>query len=147
MCSRESHPSSDPLNQLRFPRRALQLHCFAGHIGVFEAGSGIEEDYAIASLEKARLQQAVVRGGCRSSLRGKEYSFIACPIQNRGENLRICVGQRNAAGITQDLQHDGIAVRLGNAKTRGKGGSVFPHLAYLRTFLEGSCYRRTSSRL
>ena len=135
------------LNQLRLLHRALQFHGFAGNIGVFEAGPGIEEHNAIGWLQKASLQQPVVRCGCRCSFRGKKNPLVARPIQDGRKNLLIRLGQRNSAGIAQNLQHDRIAIRLGNAQTGGKRRRIFPHLAYAGALLEGPRDRRTSSRL
>jgi hypothetical protein len=53
---RRTRVSGRSSHQLWLARWPLQLHGFAGHVCVFETGSGIEEHYAISRLEKACFQ-------------------------------------------------------------------------------------------
>ena len=94
---------------------ALEVHGFGGHIGVLEAGAGVEENNFVGRFQVARGDEGVVGGGGGGAFRGEEDAFVFRPVENAGEDLLVRSGYGSTAGFADDVQDDGIRVGLGDA--------------------------------
>ena len=108
---------------------AAEVHGFGGHVGVFEAGAGVEEDDAVGGLEVSGGEELVVGGGGGGSFGGEEDAFVLGPVEDAGEDGFVGGGDGFAAGLREDVEDDVVAVGLGDAETGGEGGGVLEELA------------------
>ncbi len=84
----------------RVPGR-LEVHGFGGHVGVLEAGSGVEEDDLVGGFEFAGGDELVVGGGGGGSLGGEEDAFVLGPVEDAGEDLVVRGGDGFASGLAR----------------------------------------------
>ena len=94
---------------------AFEVHGFGGHVGVLEAGTGVEEDDLVGGSEFSCGEERVVSRGGGSAFGGEEDAFVFRPVEDAGEDLLVGEGEGFASGLADDVEDDGIAVGLGNA--------------------------------
>src|SRR5580704_17984677 len=77
------------MRRLRSSCGALQVHGFGYYVGIFQACAGVEQDHAVAGLEKAGAEEAVIGGGGCCAFWGEEQAFVFCPILEGGEDFGV----------------------------------------------------------
>src|SRR6185369_3755133 len=116
-------------------------------VDVFQSRTGVEEDYRITLLEKARGAQFLVGGKRGRAFWCCKHTFVSRPFPE--SRHRFVVGDRNtrAFALSRDIEHDEIAESFGYSQSGGKRFSVLPHLARRCAFLKRLDDRRASSGL
>ena len=66
---------------------AFEVHGFGGHVGVFEACAGVEEDDFVGGFEVAGGDEGVVGCGGGGAFGGEEEAFVFGPVEDAGEDL------------------------------------------------------------
>src|SRR5689334_10023154 len=68
---------------------AAEVHGFSGHVGVLEAGSGIEEDDLVCRFEFTGFEELVVGGCGGGAFGGEEDAFVAGVVEDALEDGRV----------------------------------------------------------
>ena len=108
---------------------AAEVHGFGGHVGVLEAGAGVEEDDLVGGLEFSGGEELVVGCGGGAACGGEEDAYVAGEVEDAGEDSGVVGGDGLAAGLGENVEDDGVAVGLGDAEAGGEGVGVLEELA------------------
>jgi hypothetical protein len=69
--------------------RTFEVHGFGGHVGVFEAGTGVEEDDLVGGLEVSAGEESVVGCGGGGAFGREEDAFVFGPVEDACQDLFI----------------------------------------------------------